>query len=185
MCQQFFSPFIKKKKKIFNPNSNPDSKPMSKLTSSSTIFSVPKHPNNSESNVQAWAPGAREHGAEAQLLGLRCIASRQRFRHSLRGRGKCLRSWSLSSRYQLRRHLTSLLNEIVYGSDSDGILDVQHDMDALKMYDDAYWRSLFDSCVGKTTWPYDSDVWSKKEWVLPEINPDDIVSAYEGNSNLF
>ena len=75
----------------------------------------------------------------------------------------------------------------MYGSDSDGILDVQHDMDALKMYDDAYWRSLkmYDSCVGKTTWPYDSDVWSKKEWVLSEINPDDIVSAYEGNSNLF
>ena len=74
----------KKKKKLFNPNSNPDSEPMSKLTSSSTIFSLPKHPNNSESNVQAWAPGAREHGAEAQLRELRCIASRQRFRHSLR-----------------------------------------------------------------------------------------------------
>ncbi|KAL2945160.1 Threonine synthase 1 chloroplastic [Bienertia sinuspersici] len=28
-------------------------------------------------------------------------------------------------------------------------------------------------------------VWSKKEWVLPEIDGDDIVSAFEGNSNLF
>ncbi|CAI0419958.1 unnamed protein product [Linum tenue] len=28
-------------------------------------------------------------------------------------------------------------------------------------------------------------VWSKKEWVLPEISSDDIVSAFEGNSNLF
>ena len=186
MCQQFFSPFIKKKKKkIFNPNLGPDSEPMSKLTSSSTIFSLPKHPNNSKSNVQARASGAREHGDEAQLRGLPCIASRQRFRHSLRGKSKCLRSWSLSSRYQLLRHLTSSLNEIVYGSNSGGLLDVQHNMDALKMYDDAYWRSLFDTRMGKTTWPYGSDVWSKKEWVLPEIEPDDIALAYEGNSNLF
>ena len=58
-------------------------------------------------------------------------------------------------------------------------------MDALKMYDGAYWRSLFDSHVRKTTWPYSSSMWSKKEWVLSEIDPDDIVSAYEGNFNLF
>ncbi|CAI0387799.1 unnamed protein product [Linum tenue] len=58
-------------------------------------------------------------------------------------------------------------------------------MDALKNFDGAYWRDLFDSRVGKTTWPYGSGVWSKKEWVLPEIHPDDIVSAFEGNSNLF
>ena len=137
---------------------------MSKLTSSSTIFSLPKRPNNSKSNVQARALTAREHEAEAQLRGLRCIASRQRFQHSLRGRSKCLRSWSLSSRYQLLRHLASSLDEIVYESNSGGLLDVQHDMDALKMYDGAYWRSLFDSRVGKTTWPYGSGVRSKKEW---------------------
>ncbi|KAJ7979287.1 Threonine synthase, chloroplastic [Quillaja saponaria] len=77
------------------------------------------------------------------------------------------------------------LDEIVYRSRSGGLLDVLHDMDALKKFDGAYWRSLFDSRVGRTTWPYGSGVWSKKEWVLPEIDPDDIVSAFEGNSNLF
>nr|WBN92626.1 threonine synthase [Passiflora edulis] len=77
------------------------------------------------------------------------------------------------------------LDEIVYRSRSGGLLDVQHDMEALKKFDGAYWRDLFDSRVGKTTWPYGSGVWSKKEWVLPEIDPDDIVSAFEGNSNLF
>ncbi|GLT60796.1 hypothetical protein SLA2020_335460 [Shorea laevis] len=77
------------------------------------------------------------------------------------------------------------LDEIVYRSQSGGLLDVQHDMDALKNYDGKYWRDLFDSRVGKTTWPYGSGVWSKKEWVLPEIDSDDIVSAFEGNSNLF
>ena len=47
------------------------------------------------------------------------------------------------------------------------MLDVQHDMAALGKYDGAYWRKLFDSRVGKSTWPYGSGVWSKKEWVLP------------------
>lgn len=73
----------------------------------------------------------------------------------------------------------------MYRSRSGGLLDVQHDMEALGRFDGAYWRALFDSRVGKTTWPYGSGVWSKKEWVLPEIDPDDIVSAFEGNSNLF
>lgn len=77
------------------------------------------------------------------------------------------------------------LDEVVYRSQSGGLLDVQHDMGALKHYDGAYWKALFDSRVGKTTWPYGSGVWSKKEWVLPEIDSDDIVSAFEGNSNLF
>lgn len=77
------------------------------------------------------------------------------------------------------------LDEIVYRSKDGKLLDVQHDMDALKKFDGKYWKSLFDSRVGKTTWPYGSGVWSKKEWVLPEIDNDDIVSAFEGNSNLF
>ena len=77
------------------------------------------------------------------------------------------------------------LDEIVYRSRSGGLLDVQHDMEALKKFDGQYWKDLFDKRVGKTTWPYGSGVWSKKEWVLPEIDNDHIVSAFEGNSNLF
>ncbi|CAM6038047.1 unnamed protein product [Sphagnum compactum] len=77
------------------------------------------------------------------------------------------------------------IDEVVYRSKSGALLDVQHDMAALKKFDGAYWRDLFDSRIGKTTWPYGSGVWSKKEWVLPEIDDDDIVSVFEGNSNLF
>lgn len=51
------------------------------------------------------------------------------------------------------------------------LLDVQHDMEALKKYPATYWKDLFDSRVGKTTWPYGSGVWSKKEWVLPVSLP--------------
>ncbi|KAK6944780.1 Pyridoxal-phosphate dependent enzyme, partial [Dillenia turbinata] len=77
------------------------------------------------------------------------------------------------------------LDEIIYRSKSGSLLDVQHDMEVLKHYDGNYWKALFDSRVGTTKWPYGSGVWSKKEWVLPEIDDDDIVSAFEGNSNLF
>ncbi|KAL0354510.1 UNVERIFIED_CONTAM: Threonine synthase, chloroplastic [Sesamum radiatum] len=41
------------------------------------------------------------------------------------------------------------LDEIVYRSRSGGLLDVQHDMEALKKFDGEYWRSLFDSRVGR------------------------------------
>nr|KJB70200.1 hypothetical protein B456_011G062900 [Gossypium raimondii] len=75
------------------------------------------------------------------------------------------------------------LDEIVYRSQSGSLLDVQHDMSALKHFDGAYWRNLFDSRVGKTTWPFGSGVWSKKEWVLPEIDDDDIISAFEGDTS--
>nr|GEW36684.1 threonine synthase, chloroplastic [Tanacetum cinerariifolium] len=77
------------------------------------------------------------------------------------------------------------LDEVVYKSRSMGLLDVQHDIQVFKEFDGAYWKSLFDLRVGKTTWPYGSGVWSKKKWDLPEIDSDDIVSAFEGNSNMF
>ncbi|KAG4962926.1 hypothetical protein JHK82_039605 [Glycine max] len=44
---------------------------------------------------------------------------------------------------------------------------------------------MFNSRVGKTTWSYGFGVWRKKVWVLPEIAPDNIIFAFEGNSNLF
>ncbi|CAO2171100.1 unnamed protein product [Urochloa humidicola] len=77
------------------------------------------------------------------------------------------------------------LDEVVYRSSSGGLLDVRHDMEALARYPGSYWRDLFDSRVGRTAWPYGSGVWSKKEFVLPEIDSDHIVSLFEGNSNLF
>ncbi|KAL4344774.1 hypothetical protein AHAS_Ahas11G0212000 [Arachis hypogaea] len=70
------------------------------------------------------------------------------------------------------------LDVIIYRSQSGGFLDVQHDMDALKKFDSEYWRNLFDSCVGCTTWPYGSGIWSKKEWVLSEIDSDDIFEFF-------
>lgn len=77
------------------------------------------------------------------------------------------------------------LSDIIYRAANGGLLEVTHDMDALKRYDPAQWRDLFDRRSGRTVWPYGSGVWSKKEWVLPGIPDDDVVSMFEGNSNLF
>ncbi|MEW5301442.1 MAG: hypothetical protein WDW36_004302 [Sanguina aurantia] len=77
------------------------------------------------------------------------------------------------------------LDQVVYRSQEGGLLDVKHDMKALSHYGPEYWKNLFDSRVGTTKWPYGSGVWSKKEWVLPELPDADIVSMFEGNSNLF
>ena len=34
-------------------------------------------------------------------------------------------------------------------------------------------------------WPYGSGVWGKKEWVLPQLDSENVVSMHEGDSNLF
>jgi threonine synthase len=72
------------------------------------------------------------------------------------------------------------LDQIVYRCEScGGLLEVQHDVDALKQRSAAEWKHLFDSRLGRL-----SGVWSKKEVVLPELEERNIVSLGEGNSPL-
>ena len=59
------------------------------------------------------------------------------------------------------------LDSVVYRGADGGLLDVAHDMEALASYSPQYWKALFSERVGKTSWPYGSGVWSKKEWILP------------------
>jgi threonine synthase len=65
------------------------------------------------------------------------------------------------------------------------LLEVAHDVDALAGRGAAEWKALFDGRVMTTRWPYGSGVWGKKEWVAPHIRDENIVSMFEGNSNLF
>ncbi len=44
---------------------------------------------------------------------------------------------------------------------------------------------MFDERSHKTGWPFGSGVWGKKELVLPNISNKNIVSMYEGHTNLF
>jgi len=78
------------------------------------------------------------------------------------------------------------LDEVIYRSPKTGaLLEVVHDVDALKKRSAMAWMRLFDERYGRTSWPYGSGVWSKHEWVQPHVHPDNVVSLYEGNTNLF
>ena len=76
--------------------------------------------------------------------------------------------------------------EPIYNCPSCGaLLEVAHDLQALKARSAAGWMKLLDDRVRCNEWPYGSGVWGKKEWVLPDVDDRNIVSMYEGHSNLF
>lgn len=77
------------------------------------------------------------------------------------------------------------LTDVVYYSRSGGLLEVQHDMDALRQRSAEEWKRLFESRWMRTSWPYGSGVWGKKEWICPEIDDRNVVSTFEGGTNLF
>jgi threonine synthase len=66
-----------------------------------------------------------------------------------------------------------------------GLLEVVHDIEALRSREPAQWRKLFDDRYKRTAWPYGSGVWGKREWVAPSVSDDLIVSMDEGGTNLF
>ncbi len=68
--------------------------------------------------------------------------------------------------------------------DCGGLLDVEHDTQALEDRSAKEWKELFKERICSSRWPYTSGVWGKKEWVAPEIDPDSIVSLGEGNTPL-
>ncbi|MGR3309978.1 MAG: threonine synthase [Candidatus Brocadiales bacterium] len=78
------------------------------------------------------------------------------------------------------------LNEIIYRCKNCGdLLEVKHDIEKLKCQSAESWKKLFDIRYRRTDWPYGSSVWGKKEWVCPNIENENVVSLYEGGSNLF
>ncbi|MBT5875243.1 MAG: threonine synthase [Candidatus Latescibacteria bacterium] len=78
------------------------------------------------------------------------------------------------------------LNEVIYRCKScGGLLEVVHDMDQLKVRSGAAWMRLFDDRYQRTDYPFGSSVWGKKELVCPAVSDENVVSMYEGGSNLF
>jgi threonine synthase len=65
------------------------------------------------------------------------------------------------------------------------LLQVVHDVAALKTKGPTAWMRLFEGRYKHTTWPYGSGVWGKKEWVCPGLRNEHIVSMDEGGTNLF
>jgi threonine synthase len=67
----------------------------------------------------------------------------------------------------------------------DGLLEVAHDVQALRDRSASAWMKLFDDRWMRTQWPYGSGVWGKREWVAPEVPDENIVSTGEGGTNVF
>src|SRR5512137_2354663 len=65
------------------------------------------------------------------------------------------------------------------------LLEVVHDTERLKHErTPGGWVKLFERRWKSTEFPYGSGIWGKKEWILPDIGNEDIVSLYEGDTNL-
>lgn len=78
------------------------------------------------------------------------------------------------------------LTDIIYRCrDCGELLEVQHDMEQLKKRSAEEWKTLFEGRYRKNEWPYGSSVWGKKELVCPNVKNENIVSTYEGGTNLF
>jgi len=76
--------------------------------------------------------------------------------------------------------------DVIYRCEScGGLLDVTHDVAALRNRSAAEWRALFEARARAPQLPYGSGVWGKKEWVCPEIAEENVVSMAEGYTHLF
>ena len=76
------------------------------------------------------------------------------------------------------------LDEIVYRAPDGGLLEVAHDLEALKQTSADAWKQLWDQRYKRAAYPYGSGVWGKKELVLPNIPDEHVVSLDEGGSGL-
>jgi len=92
------------------------------------------------------------------------------------------RAWFQSIRDPSERYS---LDEVVYKAKDGALLEVVHDLEALRKVPADEWKTMFESRSSSNEWPYASGVWGKKEWVLPQLDSENVVSMYEGNSNLF
>ncbi len=78
------------------------------------------------------------------------------------------------------------LTQVIYRCPHcNDLLEVTHDMEALKKQSPSAWKQLFDARYRRSEWPYGSSVWGKKELICPVVEEDNVVSTYEGGSNLF
>lgn len=78
------------------------------------------------------------------------------------------------------------IEDVIYECPSCGeLLEVEHDIEALRQRSPQSWIELFDSRIRTNRWPFGSGVWGKKELVAPQVADDCVVSLHEGSTNLF
>jgi threonine synthase len=77
------------------------------------------------------------------------------------------------------------LDEIVYRCRKcNSLLEVRHDMDALRQRSADQWKRLFAKRWRAPSGPFSSGVWGKKEWVCPRLDDENIVTLGEGATPL-
>lgn len=77
------------------------------------------------------------------------------------------------------------LDEVIYRCPKCGdLLEVTHDLEALRTRSAADWKALFDARWRQVEEPYGSGVWGKHEWVAPQLATQHIVSMAEGGTHL-
>ena len=76
--------------------------------------------------------------------------------------------------------------DVIYRCPECGsLLEVYHEREPLRQTNAYKWKQRFDSRASTTMWPYGSGVWSMREWILPNLADENVVSMCEGNTNLF
>jgi threonine synthase len=79
----------------------------------------------------------------------------------------------------------SLFDVVYHCKKCGSLLEVVHDIDALRDRSAQEWKNLFDSRYMRHAYPFGSAVWGKMEWVCPVLDPENVISMYEGGTNLF
>ena len=77
------------------------------------------------------------------------------------------------------------LDQIIYRCPRcSGLLEVVHDVAALRERSAAQWKQLFAERWRSIREPWGSGVWGKHEWVAPQLRAEHIVSMAEGATHL-
>lgn len=77
------------------------------------------------------------------------------------------------------------LGEVLYRCPRcQGLLEVAHDLPALATRSAAEWKQLFAERWRSPSGPFASGVWAKREWVLPELRDENLVTLGEGATHL-
>lgn len=66
----------------------------------------------------------------------------------------------------------------------NGLLEVVHDLDALRKFSAEHWKQTFTQRYAQLTSALGSGVWGKKEWIAPQVREENIVSFREGATPL-
>lgn len=76
--------------------------------------------------------------------------------------------------------------DVIYTCPTCGnLLEVHHEREPLNKRNAYQWQQLLDSRASTSTWPFGSGVWGMREWVVPDLADENVVSMFEGNTNLF